>query len=260
MSVLEQKMADETKDNETKDANTEAPRPSETLERLKAITERMQDAKQKVSENAEEFGKGLTLEQREQVLMEVLDRFDPNRSSPETKELFESMKRLDGLRGMLKTAEERMQRESEQASNLTPDEREARMREMLRRFEADLVPKLPNEKARTKAMVIIVVLDIAERQLLQGRPSAEEWARLKAIVSHRPDALKVVSDLESAIGRYDQDLQVAVAQGEADEAQMRRAHYGVIQQVLLTKFKALVASPSPEAVQAKPAESGESKA
>jgi hypothetical protein len=265
MSVLEQKMADEIKDGETKDDQTKQEGtaqpvgPSETLERLRGMADKMKAAHQKVADTGADYAKDLSFEQREEVLKQVLDRFDPNKASPQTREMLDSMKRLEALRGMMRAAEERMDRErGELAQELTPDERERRMREMLKRFEADLVPKLPDEKSRTKAMVIIVVLDISERQLLQGKPCEEEWARLKNILSHRPDALRVVTELETAIGKYDSDLQTAVTQGEADEAQMRKAHHGIIQQVLVAKLKTLM-SPKPTPAAPKAIEAGEAK-
>jgi hypothetical protein len=264
MSVLEQKMADETKDGElkddlTKDEGSTPTTPSQTLELLRGMADKMRGAQQKVADAGTEYAKDLTFEQREEVLKRVLDRFDPHKDSPETKEMFDAMKRLEALRGMMRTAEERMNQErDEQAKDFTPEERESRMREMLQRFEADLVPKLPDEKSRTKAMVIIVVLDISERQILQGRPCDEDWVRLKKILSHREDALRVVTDLEAAIGRYDSDLQKAVTQGEADEAQMRKAHHGIIQQVLVAKLKTLI-SPRPAQAAPKAIEPGEGK-
>ena len=266
MSVLEQKMADETKDGETKDDQTKPEGsaqpvgPAETLDRLRGMSDKMRAAQQKVASAGTDYAKDLTFEQRGEVLKRVLERFDPNKDSAETREMFDSMKRLDALRGMMRAAEERLDRErGELAPDLAPEEREARLREMLDRFEADLVPKLPDEKSRTKAMVIIVVLDISERQILQGKPCDEEWTRLKKILSHRADALRVVTELEKVIGNYDNDLQVAVTQGEADEAQMRKAHHGIIQQVLVAKLKTLI-SPRPAAQDTAKAEPGESKA
>jgi len=258
-------MADEIKDGETKDEQTkqegtgQPADPSETLERLRGMADKMKVAKLKVAETGADYAKDLNLQQREEVMRRVLDRFDPNKDSAETKEMFDSMKRLENLRGMMRAAEERMERErGELAQEFTPEEREWRMREMMKRFEADLVPKLPDEKSRTKAMVIIVVLDISERQILQGKPCGEEWTRLKKILSHREDALKVVTELETAIGKYDGDLQAAVTQGEADEAQMRKAHHGIIQQVLVAKLKTLM-TPKPPQDAAKAITAGEAK-
>jgi hypothetical protein len=107
-------------------------------------------------------------------------------------------------------------------------------------------------------MVILVVLDISERQILHGLPCAEEWIRLKKILAKREDALRVVTELETAIGKYEQDLKTAVTQSEADEAQMRKANHGIIQQVLLTKLRTLT-TPRPPQAESKAIEAGETK-
>src|SRR5262245_19029587 len=112
MSVLEQGMAEETKDDEKKEpASAGAVSPSDTLDKLRGMADKMRAAKQKVADTGTDYAKDLTLDQREEVLKRVLDRFDPNKDSAETKEMFDSMKRLEALRGMMRAAEERMDRE-----------------------------------------------------------------------------------------------------------------------------------------------------
>ncbi len=257
MPALEQNMSDETKDKESPESSTAA-----TLQRFRDVASKMKDAQQRAAEGGAELVKDLSLEERGELMQQVLQRFETKAgdkpATVQAKEMFDAMKRLHSLRSAMNAAEQRMAEGGSQlGKDLTAEQRETLMREMLQRFEAQLIPMMPDEKTRTKAMVVIVVLDICERQILQGLPSDDEWIRLKSILKDRPGALKVVGDLEGAIAKYGEDLRTSVTEGEADEAQMRKAHYGVITQVLMTKLKALSAQTQAQAKTAEPAETKE---
>lgn len=170
--------------------------------------------------------------------MPALEQTMPNEVTGNVS-MAEAMQRIRELKATLAEAQRRMlEDEGQLGKDLSDEQRSELMRDMLRNFEHELLPKIPDERTRVKTMVLMLVLDIADRQLNRGEDSKQEWARLKEVLKHRPEAVKTVENLEEAIGKWEGELKSKVNDAEADEAQMRKAAYQVITAALIAKLRA----------------------
>jgi hypothetical protein len=113
----------------------------------------------------------------------------------------------------------------------------AKLRE---RLETELIPKLQNQKIRTRTAVAVNVIALVDRQIGQGESGLEkDWEQLRQITKDQPKALQLVESLKAAIDKYDDEIRTKSRDAEADEAAMRRAANGVIRSAIMAKLKAL---------------------
>lgn len=113
-------------------------------------------------------------------------------------------------------------------------------RKLREKLETELIPKLQNQKIRTRTAVAVSVIALVDRQIGQGEAGLdEEWQKLRQIAQDQPKALQLVDTLKVAIDNYDQEIRTKSAEAEADEAAMRRAANGVIRSAIMAKLKAL---------------------
>jgi hypothetical protein len=120
--------------------------------------------------------------------------------------------------------------------NIDP-EMAAKLRE---RLENELIPKLQNQKIRTRTAVAVSVIALVDRQIGQGEEGLEgEWQKLRQLTTDQPKALALVDSLKAAIDKYDDEIRTKSREAEADEAAMRRAANGVIRSAIMAKLKAL---------------------
>lgn len=108
------------------------------------------------------------------------------------------------------------------------------------RLETELIPRLQNQKIRTRTAVAVAIIALVERQIGRGEENLEpEWDRLKEMTKDQPKALNLVETLKVAIDKYDAELRAKSAEAEGDEAAMRQAANGVIRGAVMAKLKAL---------------------
>ena len=108
------------------------------------------------------------------------------------------------------------------------------------RLETELIPKLQNQKIRTRTAVAVNVIALVDRQIGKGEEQLEaEWEKLRQIAHDQPKALKLVEDLRAAIYKYDDEIRTKSREAEADEPAMRQAANGVIRGAIMAKLKAL---------------------
>jgi hypothetical protein len=120
--------------------------------------------------------------------------------------------------------------------NIDP-EMAAKLRE---RLENELIPRLQNQKIRTRTAVAVSVIALVDRQIGQGEEGLEgEWQKLRQLTTDQPKALQLVESLKAAIDKYDDEIRTKSREAEADEAAMRRAANGVIRGAIMAKLKAL---------------------
>ena len=113
----------------------------------------------------------------------------------------------------------------------------AKLRE---RLETELIPKLQNQKIRTRTAVAVNVIALVDRQIGQGESGLEkDWEQLRQITKDQPKALQLVESLKAAIDKYDDEIRTKSRDAEADEVAMRRAANGVIRSAIMAKLKAL---------------------
>jgi hypothetical protein len=108
------------------------------------------------------------------------------------------------------------------------------------RLETELIPRLQNQKIRTRTAVAVSIIALVDRQIGKGEGKLErEWERLRDLTKDQPKALSLVDTLKAAIDKYDDELRAKSAEGEGDEAGMRQAANGVIRGAIMAKLKAL---------------------
>lgn len=126
----------------------------------------------------------------------------------------------------------------------------ARLTDAIReRLETELIPKLQNSKVRSRTVVGMNVLAIAEKQIGKGQPAnPEEWERLRHFVKDQPEVLKMVDTFEEAVAKVEAEIAVKVKDSEADEGKLRKGMMEIIRAVVLKKIA--------EASKAEPGEAG----
>ena len=108
------------------------------------------------------------------------------------------------------------------------------------RLETELIPRLQNQKIRTRTAVAVSIMALVDRQIGKGEGKLEhEWERLRELAKDQPKALNLVDTLKVAIDKYDDELRTKSAEAEADETAMRQAANGVIRGAIMAKLKAL---------------------
>ena len=108
------------------------------------------------------------------------------------------------------------------------------------RLETELIPKLQNQKIRTRTAVAVAVIALVDRQIGHGEGKLDhEWDKLRDMTKDQPKALHLVDTLRAAIDKYDEELRTKAAEAEADEAAMRQQANGVIRGAVMAKLKAL---------------------
>jgi hypothetical protein len=108
------------------------------------------------------------------------------------------------------------------------------------RLETELIPRLQNQKIRTRTAVAVAIIALVDRQIGRGEGKLEEeWTRLKEMAKDQPKALALVETLKVAIDKYDDELRTKSAEAEADESAMRQSANGVIRGAIMAKLKAL---------------------
>jgi hypothetical protein len=113
-------------------------------------------------------------------------------------------------------------------------------RKLRDKLETELIPKLQNQKIRTRTAVAVSVIALVDRQIGQGEGQLEEeWEKLRNIAREQPKALELVENLKVAIDKYDDEIRTKSREAEADEAAMRRAANGVIRSAIMAKLKSL---------------------
>lgn len=113
-------------------------------------------------------------------------------------------------------------------------------RKLREKLESELIPKLQNQKIRTRTAVAVSVIALVDRQIGQGEGQLEEeWEKLRIIAKDQPKALELVENLKVAIDKYDDEIRTKSREAEADEAAMRRAANGVIRSAIMAKLKSL---------------------
>lgn len=120
--------------------------------------------------------------------------------------------------------------------NIDP-EMAAKLRE---RLENELIPRLQNQKIRTRTAVAVSVIALVDRQIGGGEEGLDgEWQKLRQLTKDQPKALQLVESLKAAIDKYDDEIRTKSREAEADETAMRRAANGVIRGAIMAKLKAL---------------------
>ncbi|HLA79976.1 MAG TPA: DUF6285 domain-containing protein [Vicinamibacteria bacterium] len=114
----------------------------------------------------------------------------------------------------------------------------ARLTDAIReRLETELIPKLQNSKVRSRTVVGMNVLAIAEKQIGKGQPAnPEEWERLRHFVKDQPEVLKMVDTFEEAVAKVEAEIAVKVKDSEADEGKLRKGMMEIIRAVVLKKI------------------------
>jgi hypothetical protein len=108
------------------------------------------------------------------------------------------------------------------------------------RLENELIPRLQNQKIRTRTAVAVAIMALVDRQIGRGEGKlVEEWERLRDMTRDQPKALNLVETLKVAIDKYDDELRTKSTEAEADETAMRQAATGVIRGAIMAKLKAL---------------------
>ena len=113
-------------------------------------------------------------------------------------------------------------------------------RKLKEKLETELIPKLQNQKIRTRTAVAVSVIALVDRQIGKGEEHLDgEWEKLRQFSEGQPKALQLIDNLKAAIDNYAQEIRTKAAEPGADEAGMRRAANGVIRNAVLAKLKAL---------------------
>jgi len=114
----------------------------------------------------------------------------------------------------------------------------ARLTEAIReRLEKELIPKLEKSKVRSRTVVGMNVLAIAEKQVGKGQPAdPAEWARLRHFVKEQPEVLTMVDAFEEAISKVEAEIAEKVRDAEADEGKLRKGMMEIIRAVVLKKI------------------------
>ena len=108
------------------------------------------------------------------------------------------------------------------------------------RLETELIPRLQNQKIRTRTAVAVAIMALVDRQIGRGEGKLDaEWDRLRDMTKDQPKALNLVETLKVAIDKYDEELRTKSTEAEADEPAMRQAATGVIRGAIMAKLKAL---------------------
>jgi hypothetical protein len=113
-------------------------------------------------------------------------------------------------------------------------------RKLRERLETELIPKLQNQKIRTRTAVAVTIIALVDRQIGHAEGQLDgEWDKLREMTKDQPKALKLVDDLKVVIDNYDQELRTKSAESEADEEAMRKAANALIRGAIMAKLKAL---------------------
>ncbi|HET8645932.1 MAG TPA: hypothetical protein VFO85_10605, partial [Vicinamibacteria bacterium] len=113
-------------------------------------------------------------------------------------------------------------------------------RKLKEKLETELIPRLQNQKIRTRTAVAVSVIALVDRQIGQGEGGLEEeWEKLRQMTHDQPKALQLVENLKLAIDKYDDEIRTKSKEAEADEPAMRKAANGVIRGAIMAKLKAL---------------------
>jgi hypothetical protein len=113
-------------------------------------------------------------------------------------------------------------------------------RKLQERLETELIPRLQNQKIRTRTAVAVAIIALVDRQIGRGEGKLDqEWERLRDMTRDQPKALNLVETLKGAIDQYDDELRAKATEAEADETAMRQAATGVIRGAIMAKLKAL---------------------
>ena len=105
------------------------------------------------------------------------------------------------------------------------------------RLEKALGVKLPSPKISMRSAVALAIMGIVDRQIGKGDPeAAREWDKLKDVVHNHPAANAQVSELHTALQKYEDDLQKQIQAG-ADEDQVRRTAATIVKMAIMSKMK-----------------------
>ena len=124
------------------------------------------------------------------------------------------------------------------------------------RLEKEVVPLLKNPGISLRSAVAVNIMAVVDRQIGLGDPEAtKEWSRLRDVVKAHPGAEAMLTDLEAAVRKYEEDLHKQIAAG-ADETQVRKAAAAVIKMAVMAKMS----KPNVKPDQAADGEAAEEKA
>ena len=113
-------------------------------------------------------------------------------------------------------------------------------RKLRERLETELIPKLQNQKISLRTVVAVDVIALVDRQIAKGETDLDgEWEKLRTHVKDHPEALHLVTELKSAIDKYDLEIRTKSREAEADEEGMRKAANGIIRSAIMAKLKKL---------------------
>jgi hypothetical protein len=108
------------------------------------------------------------------------------------------------------------------------------------KLEKELIPRLQSSKIQMRTVVAVNVIALVDRQIGKGEgPLEAEWEKLRVLVQDRPKAVKLITDLQAAMLKYDEELRASLEQAEADEEAMRKAANGIIRSAVMAKLKSL---------------------
>jgi hypothetical protein len=105
------------------------------------------------------------------------------------------------------------------------------------KLEKALGVKLPSPKISMRSAVALAIMAIVDKQIGQGDPEApKEWDKLRGVVEAHPAASHQVAELQTALTKYDEDLQKQIA-GGADPVQVRRTAATIVKMAIMSKMK-----------------------
>lgn len=131
----------------------------------------------------------------------------------------------------------------------------ARLTDTIReRLEKELIPSLKKSRVRSRTVVGMNVLAIAENQVGKGLPAdPAEWERLRHFVKEQPEVLRMVDAFEDAVAKVEAEIEAKVREAEADEGKLRKAMMEIIRSVVLKK----IAEASQEEAEAEPSQAAQ---
>lgn len=105
------------------------------------------------------------------------------------------------------------------------------------RLEKEVIPRLTNPRINMRSAVAVNIMAIIDRQIGQGDPEArKEWQQLRDLVKSQPAAGAMIENLETAVHKYEEDLQRQIQAG-GDEAKIRRSAAQILKMAVMAKVK-----------------------
>jgi hypothetical protein len=119
------------------------------------------------------------------------------------------------------------------------DEAKARFIEMAKKkIAGEMLPALKDPRTRMRTVVAMKVLAIVDREIGKGMGHLpDDWNKLRQIVAKSPEAVEMVTRLETAVRGYADDVERKVKAGEVDPAAARDAALRSIRLSLLKKIQ-----------------------